>query len=172
MTDSDCYRAILGLRALRAYADEPVPDETLAAILEAARWTGSAKNRQHWSLIVVTDPGQQERLAACGDFTDPVRNAPVTIVLVQEPEGYEFDTGRMAQNIMLAADALGVATCPVTLHRDGDAAAVLGVPEGCRVRYAVAMGLPDTTAGPMSWGGRKPLEDVVHHDAYGSGTLR
>jgi len=31
----------------------------------------------------------------------------------------------MAQNIMLAADALGMATCPITLHQDGDAARVL-----------------------------------------------
>lgn len=164
---NDCYQAILKLRALRAYRKEPIPEATLTEILEAARWTGSAKNLQHWSFVVVADPGQKDRLATCGDFTTPMRDAPVAIALVQERGGYEFDTGRVAQNIMLAADALGVASCPVTLHRDGDAGEVLGLPPGARCRYAIALGLPDTSGGPMRWGGRKPLEKLVHADRYG-----
>jgi len=165
---TDRYNSILQLRALRAYRSEPVPEETLTKILEAARWTGSAKNLQNWSFIVVTDREQKERLAACGDFTTPMRDAPVTIALVQEPDGYEFDTGRVAQNIMLAADAVGVATCPVTLHREADAAEVLGIPDGTRCRYAIALGLPAEGGGAMKWGGRKPLDALVHHEHYGS----
>ncbi len=165
----DWYTSILRLRTRRAYADAPLPEETLTKILEAARWTGSAKNRQNWAFVVVTDPEQKERLAGCGDFTDPMRNAPVTIALVQEPEGYEFDTGRVAQNIMLAADALGVASCPLTLHRDADAAAVLNLPEGARCRYAIALGLPAPGgAKPGVPGGRKPLGALVHANRYGN----
>ncbi len=160
------YDSILRLRALRSYRDEPIPEETLEKILEAARWTGSAKNRQNWSFIVMRDPEQKARLAECGDFTTPMRNAPVAIALVQEPDGYEFDTGRVAQNIMLAADALGVATCPVTLHRDADAAVVLGLPPATRCRYAIAMGLPAEGEGAANWGGRKPLDTLVHTDRY------
>lgn len=165
----DRYTSILRLRAHRSYADEPLPAETLQQILEAARWTGSSKNRQNWAFVVVTDPAQRERLARCGDFTAPMRAAPVTIALVQEPEGYEFDTGRLAQNIMLAADALGVASCPLTLHRDNEAAAVLDLPEGARCRYAIALGLPGPRgAKPGVPGGRKPLASLVHHDRYGN----
>ncbi len=170
MDDNIRYQAVVGLRAMRSYADEPIPDEVLTAILEAARWTGSAKNQQQWAFVVVVDPDQRDRLAECGDFTDPMRNAPVTIALVQEPEGYEFDSGRVAQNIMLAADALGVASCPLTMHRDGDAARVLGLPEGARCRYVIALGLPAPGSGPMRWGGRKPLAELVHWDSYGAST--
>ena len=87
--------------------------------------------------------------------------------LVQEPGAYELDTGRMAQNIMLAADSLGMATCPITLHRDGDAARVLGLPPGWRCRYAIALGYPDPTARPKNFGGRKPIEEITHHDSFG-----
>lgn len=163
---NDRYEAILHLRAIRAYRGDVLTGDTITAILEAARWTGSSKNRQSWSFVVVTDHGQRERLAACGDFTDPIRNAPVTIALVQEPEGYEFDTGRLAQNIMLAADALGVATCPITLHREQDAASVLGLPAGARCRYAVTLGHAAPSAAPAKMGGRKPLDDLVHFDRY------
>lgn len=161
------YDRILRLRALRSYEDRPVSAAHVAQLLEAARWTGSSKNRQNWSFIVVDDPQQKEALAGAGDFTDPVRNAPMAIALVQEPEGYEFDTGRLAQNIMLAADALGLATCPITLHRDEVAAEVLGLPQGRRCRYAVSVGYPAESAAPGKMGGRKPVEELVHRNRYG-----
>lgn len=166
--DSSHYGAIVGLRAIRDYADRQLTDDDLSGILEAARWTGSSKNRQNWSWIVVQDPRQQARIAECGDFTVPVHNAPTTLCLVQEPEGYEFDTGRLAQNVMLAAAAIGVASCPITLHREHMAHDVLGLPEGARCRYAVTLGYPAPDAGPRRFGGRKPLEEMTHRDRYGS----
>ncbi|MDP3984223.1 MAG: nitroreductase family protein [Acidimicrobiia bacterium] len=167
--DPGLYRRILRLRAIRDYRSEPINDEHLEAVLEAGRWTGTAKNRQSWSVVVVRDPDQRERLAACGDFTDPVRRAPVTVVLVQEPDGYEFDMGRVAQNLMLAASAWGIATCPITLHRSEDAAAVLGLTEGRRSRYAISMGYPADGAAAGRMGGRKPTSEFIHYDRYSIG---
>jgi len=162
------YRAVLTLRAVRAYSDEPLAGDTINAILEAARWTGSSKNRQLWSFIVIDDHDQRTRLASAGDFTTPVLAAPVVIAVVQEPEGYEFDTGRVAQNIMLAADALGVASCPVTLHREDEAADVLGLGPGARCRYAVTLGYPAPDDRPAVRGGRKPLGELTHRNTYGA----
>lgn len=161
------YSQLLRLRAVREYRDQPLSEDDLTAILEAGRWTGSAKNQQHWSFVVVTDPAQRSRLATCGDYTGPIEAAPCVVALIQEPRGYEFDTGRVAQNMMLAAAALGVASCPVTLHRDAESAAVLDLPEGRRCRYAVALGYPGPSSQPARLGGRKPLDDLVHHDRYG-----
>jgi len=163
---ASCYQRILGLRAIRSYDSRQLSTEDLDAILEAARWTGSSKNRQSWAFIVIQDPGQRDRLAACGDFTDPVRNAPTTIAIVQEPGGYEFDSGRVAQNMMLAADAIGVGSCPVTLHRETDAVGVLGLGDGRRCRYAVTFGYPAADAAPARFGGRKPRSELVHRERY------
>ena len=163
---SATYERILGLRAIRQFQNHPVDPSDLGRLLEAARWTGSSKNRQNWSVVVVQDREQVERLAACGDFTGPLSAAPVALALVEEPETYEFDTGRMAQNIMLAADALGMATCPITLHRDPDAARVLDLPPGWRCRYAIALGYPAPSARPARFGGRKPLDEITHRDSF------
>lgn len=163
----DTYNEILRLRALRSYENRPVSPDHVDQLIEAARWTGSSKNLQNWSFIVVDDPQQVVALAGAGDFTDPMRDAPLTIALIQEPAGYEFDTGRLAQNIMLAADALGLASCPITLHRDEVAAEVLGLPEDRRCRYAVAVGYPSDSAAPKNFGGRKPVEELLHHNRYG-----
>lgn len=162
----DIYDFILRLRAIRSFQDRPLAEADLNAILEAARWTGSSKNRQNWSFVAVTGRDRLEELAKCGDFTDPVRASAATVVIVQEPEGYEFDSGRAAQNIMLAAKALEVASCPITLHREEDARRTLEVPEGRHTRYAVALGYPTESASAAHRGGRKPLEAVVHRERY------
>ena len=108
-----------------------------------------------------TDPERTQRLADHGDFTQPIRDSVATIVLVKEPGGNDFDIGRAAQNMMLAAKAIGVASCPITLHRERAAAAFLGIPEGASARYAVALGYPVDGAQPRRFGGRKPAADVV-----------
>lgn len=162
----ELYRMILRLRAIRGYKPEPVEEPDLLAVLEAGRWTGTSKNRQDWSVVVIRDPSQRDLVAACGDFTDPIRRAPVALVLVQESQHYEFDVGRVAQNMMLAASALGIASCPITLHRSEEARQVLGVPAGKKTRYAIALGYPADHAGPARRGGRKPVTSFVHQERY------
>ncbi|MPZ52742.1 MAG: hypothetical protein GEU79_08410 [Acidimicrobiia bacterium] len=163
---NDTYGFIIGLRALRDYQDRPLKDEDLDAILEIARWTGSSKNKQDWSFVILTGPDQLEAIAQAGDFTDPVRASAATVVVVQEPGGNEFDSGRVAQNMMLAAASIGVASCPITLHREEVARRTLGLPDDRRARYAVAFGYPTENAAPRKFGGRKPMSDVVHHGGY------
>ena len=166
MSTNDSYDRILGLRALRSFRADPLTDDDLERLLDAARWTGSSKNLQNWSFVVV-DGDQKDRLAECGDFTDPLRRAPIAIALVEEPGGYEFDTGRVAQNLMLAADAIGIASCPITLHREESVATVLGLPEGARCRYAIALGYPADDAAPARFGGRKPMDEVAYRNRHG-----
>ena len=79
--------------------------------------------------------------------------------------------GRASQNMMLAAAALGVGSCPITLHREEDAKRVLGVPDDHGCRYVIALGYPDTDAesrgrqgSPL--GGRQPLADLVRQDRF------
>lgn len=163
---NDKYEFVIGLRAIRDYKPDPLTEEDLEAILEAGRWTGSSKNRQSWTFIAITDPKRLDGLSEHGDFTQPIRDAAAAIVLVQEPDGNMFDIGRAAQNMMLAAKAIGVASCPITLHRQEDAAAFLGVPDGAVARYAVALGYPSEDAKPRNFGGRKDAGEVVKRDAY------
>ena len=163
---ADTYDFIVNLRAIRDYEPEPLSEQDLEAILEAGRWTGSSKNRQDWTFVAITNAERLKQLAEHGDFTQPVRDSAATIVLVQEPDGYEFDMGRAAQNMMLAAKAIGVASCPITLHRDSDAREFLGAPADTVTRYAVALGYPSNDAEPRKFGGRKPAEQVIRSEQY------
>jgi nitroreductase len=162
---SESYDLIMKLRAIRDFRSDPISEDDLGAILEAARWTGSSKNRQDWSFIVVTGDRLQE-LAEHGDFTDPIRRSAATIVLVKEEGGNMFDIGRAAQNIMLAAKAIGVASCPITLHRPADARDFLGARSGTETRYAVALGYPADHISPSRFGGRKPGAEIIRREQY------
>lgn len=50
-------------RSIRRYHPEPVADDTLLALLDAARWAPSAHNRQPWRFIVIQPGEQRARLA-------------------------------------------------------------------------------------------------------------
>ena len=169
MSAGAIYQHTLGLRVTRAYRDEPLSAEHLNAILDAGRWTGSSKNVQGWMFIVVTDSAELERVASAGTFTDPLRGAAAGIALVSTPEGNDFDIGRTAQNMMLAADALGVGSCPITLHDAERSAEVLGLPAGHRCRWVISLGYPDEEREALARqkrrdagiGGRKPMDEIV-----------
>jgi len=170
----ETYDQVLGLRVVRAYTDQAIPEQEMAAILEAARWTGSSKNVQGWEFVVV-EGDQLSVLATAGSFTDPIRNSTAAIALVQTPDGNPFDIGRAAQNVMLAAAARGIGSCPITLHDDDRSAEVLGLPTGFSCRYAISLGYPSEEgesrlrearrAGGMR--GRKAIAELTHYQRYG-----
>jgi nitroreductase len=167
--DDSAYRTIKGLRAVRHYQPRPLAPEDLAAILEAGRWTGSSKNVQGWVFVVCEEVADREALATAGDYTDPIRNAAAAVALVKTAAGNDFDIGRAAQNLMLAATTRGVASCPVTLHHTDTARSVLGLGPDEECRYAIALGYPDREADAAAranrrrsgLGGRRPAETVI-----------
>src|SRR3979409_2653471 len=82
------------LRAVREFQRKPVPEEIVQDILEVARWSGSASNRQFGEVIVVRKPETLRALAALGGYVGHLRAAPLGMVLVMPgewPEGETFD---------------------------------------------------------------------------------
>lgn len=109
---------VASLRATRWFADTPVPTREIVRALEAARWTGSARNRQPWRFVVVRDGALRERLSLLGGYAAHLATAPVAVLLAVDHatggEDAEFDAGRAAQSLMLAAHGLGLGSCPVS----------------------------------------------------------
>ena len=72
----DTFEAIRTLRAVRAFRDEPVPDEIVRRIVEAGRLTASATNRQPWHFIVVRDKDMLRQLGALMSTPAPISRRP------------------------------------------------------------------------------------------------
>ena len=176
---NDIYRTILGKRDTRAFSDRPISQETLARLIQAARMAGSAKAAQPVRLVVVQKQEQKDRLAECGNFTPHVRTCQAAVVFVLVPEAGvvgapfaifrgPFDAGRAAQNLMLAAWAEGIASCPASMHNAEAAADVLGLPPGHVVANVIALGYPADSGDPVTGTRpRLPTDEYVFFDRWG-----
>ena len=161
----DATRAIRTKRDTRSYTDQPVDPEVLDRVVDAARMAGSAKNIQPIRVIVVTDPGTKEALKAGGDYAAWIDRAPVLVVFTVAADAGPrrlFDIGRHAQNLMVAANAEGLTSCPVTLHHENEVRRILGVPDGVETPMLVSLGWPDSLEPPAGIAGpRVPLSDYA-----------
>ncbi len=179
----DLMQAIKERRSVRKFKADPVSEDLINAVLEAGRWAPSWANTQCWRFVVVRDSEIKESLAETKGKGNPageaIRNAPVTIVICGElnQSGYfkgeaptdkgdwfMFDTALAAQNMMLAAHALGLGTVAVGLFDASKAAEILGVPSNIAVVLILPMGYPDEQpAAPR----RKEFSEIVYRDRYG-----
>jgi nitroreductase len=158
-----------GLRAVREYTPEPVPEPVLQEILEVGRWTSTGGNRQPHEVLIVRDPGVRQKFAEWG--AKPAAPAAVALLIVTATEGAAFDEGRVAERLALAAKACGLGSCIATLKNEGpDAAkALLGIPAERRARTLVTIGHTDVEARralPKHPQARKPMDEFVHWDHF------
>ena len=163
-----------GLRAVRHFRPEPVPQQVVDDVLEVARWSGSARNVQPWEFVVIRHRGTLEALASLEGYAGHMAGAAIGIVLVMAGEHEEqetYDEGRLSERIMLAAAAHGVGSSIGWFSGGGRAAAktLLGIPQQRLVRTAISLGNPDeearskrNRAGPA----RKPMADLLHEEKY------
>ncbi len=164
----DAYEAIITKRDTREYDPRPVESEHLERLLQAARMAGSSKNAQPIRLVVVRDQAQKEALAACGDFTTHLPGSPLVIVVVREEGSRPFDAGRTAQNMMVAANALGIASCPVGIQHDDAARKALDLPGDQIVAMAITFGYPKGGGRPRGRGDRRlDLGEFVSYERWG-----
>src|SRR6202165_2187525 len=106
-------RLMRSLRAVRQFRQEPIPQEVIDALLEVARWTGTAGNRQHWELVVIREKKTLQALAQCEGYAHHLAGAALGIVLVMGggpglDDQETYDEGRLSERLMLAALAFGV----------------------------------------------------------------
>uniref|UniRef100_UPI003F491A3B nitroreductase family protein n=1 Tax=Nonomuraea bangladeshensis TaxID=404385 RepID=UPI003F491A3B len=161
---------ITSLRATRSFTRAPVTRAQVTLVLEAARWAGSARNRQPWRFVVVRDRALLCELSRLGAYAGHLAVAPVAVLLAVDAtlstEDAEFDAGRAAQNLMLAAHTLGLGSCPASFFPAPNARAattLAGLREPWRIRTGISLGHPasppeGTLAIPR---GRWPLNDLV-----------
>jgi len=161
----DAYRCIITKRDTRVYADKPIPPDALRRILQAGRMAGSAKNSQLWRFVLLQDRARREELATCGQFSGHLPKAAAAVAIVMPKGGYDLDAGRAAQNMMLAAHAQGIASCPVSMHDQDCARRVLGLPEEHRIPIVIVFGYPPAAA-PAPGVPRVSLDELVHHERW------
>ena len=171
---ADRISFLRGLRAVRQFRPEPVPEAAVADILQVVRWSGSASNQQPWEVVLVEEPETLRALAGLEGFAKHLAGAPLAVVLVmanQRPEQDTYDEGRLSERIMLAADAHGLASA-IGWFKDAasdEAKRILGVPSERLLRTIMSVGVADRQAYAQRQRPaqpRKPLAEIVHTERW------
>ena len=164
-TDSvnQVIETILARRSVRKYKPQPVEREKMQTIVECGVNAPNAMNRQPWEIRVVDNPDfingvtelykkEQPKVAEDPNFKNMFRNAPTVVFVGRDVQSgsAEFDCGLLSENMMLAAQSMGIGSCclgsPAAFMRSPAAAEYLkqlGFSEGYELLYCIAFGYPD-----------------------------
>jgi len=170
----DIYEVIRNRVSTRAYLPEPVEDEKLERILEAARLAPSGKNGQPWTFIVIKDDETRERLVPACKNQKFIAEAPVIVAVCGREElayqnmgGYwnslPVDIGIAVEHLMLAAEAEGLGTCWIGAFMEEDVREILGVPDDVKILALTPVGYPATE---KVFRKRKPLDEIVMREKW------
>ena len=163
--------AIYSRRSVRAYSDQPVDRATVEALLKAATQAPSSMNEQPWAFVIVQDPRQltlwSERIkgyvfqrlqpdSPLTKYRDMLASpdyhvfhrAGTLIIICARPGAHngEEDCSLAAQNLMLAAHAMGLGTCPIGFARPwlnrAKSKRELAIPATYKMVFPVIVGYP------------------------------
>jgi nitroreductase len=139
----DAFEAIQKRESVRSYESTPVPKESLAKLLEAARIAPSANNTQPWHFIVVTDSEKKKELSK-GLFAKFLAETPVVIVACGDtkasPDWCVIDVAIAVENMVLAATGEGLGTCWVGSFDEDQVRGLLRIPRNFKIIVLLAVG--------------------------------
>lgn len=173
------FREVVRKRFMcRAFEDRDVPEEKVEAILDAARRFPSAGHTQPQEFVVIRDRGVKEALGRAALDQMFLADAPVVIAVVSDTNrsaarygrrGVEFysilDGGFASMLVLLAAVDEGLGATFVAAFDDDAVGAVLGLPRYVRPIGLIGIGYCARTPSRHP---RRPREEIVHLDRYGS----
>ncbi len=159
--------------SVRAYKSDPVEDEKLQAVLEAARLAPTAANRQPFRILVVRTEGHREELLQIYGRQWFVEAPIVLCVCGVQAEAWmrnhdgksyvDVDAAIVMDHIVLAATSLGLGTCWIAAFDPEAAQDVFKLPRGVTPMIVTPLGYPDSQPGPKR---RKELSAIVKYDHW------
>ena len=188
----DVLDTIKSRRSIRHYAADPVSEDTVNQLLEAANWAPSWGNTQCWRFIVIREAATRgkiaemlQRIMVDGDWVEnaamaAIKQAPVLVIFCAElhkagyrhdgtaltPKAeswYIFDVALAMQNLCLAATGLGLGTVIVGGFDTTKVEKILGIPDSFTVVSMTPIGVP---ASPGQVSPRKKTKDLTYYETF------
>ena len=168
----DLFELLHTRQSIRLYTDQPVEEDKLQRILQAAAQAPSAGNRQAYEIYLVRDQGLRQQLVQAAGEQEFLAQAPVVLAFCTHPA---LNAERYAQRgealyavqdaaiactcAMLAATAEGLGSVWVGAFDEQEVSRILGLPPGQRPVSLLPIGYPGEIPARRD---RRPLEDLVH----------
>lgn len=161
-------------KSVRQFTDEPVSQEHIETMLKAAMAAPTAVNYQPWRFVVITERARLDAMAEVLPYAKMLKQAPLAIVVCGETTWFEGrentywqqDCSAATQNILLAAEALGLGAVWTGVYPNMDLARplaeFLGLPGTVQPLCCIPIGHHDGTTQPKDkW---KP--ENIHYERW------
>ena len=189
---NETIRLLMERKSVRQFVQEPMPEEDVRTILEAAVQAPTAGNKSLWTAIRVTDPQKKKELAVSCDNQPFIATAPLVVVFcadykrwfdlyktldlgeeLRTPAQGDFllaaaDTIIAAHASVVAADALGYGSCYIgdIIENCDTQRAILGLPEYVKPVCMAVYGRPTQGQIERKKPARFALDELVHENTY------
>ncbi|MBM7624993.1 nitroreductase family protein [Sporohalobacter salinus] len=165
-------------RSIRRYLDKSVSNELIEKIINAARFTPSAHNKQPWKFIVTRDDQKLKELSESSNYASFLSSAPVAIIVCadyknsqqREAANEHFveyfciqDTAAAIQNILLAAHGLGLGTCWIGDYSEEQLSEMFDIQEPYYPVGIISLGFTDKNPATPK---RKSLDEVLCYEKF------
>lgn len=186
--------AMFTQRAIRRLRPDPVSDEDLKTVMDAASKAPSSRNQQTARFLVVRDPDRIRRFGELyreawwakrpagwtpegvpeGDLhlsamrlADAMKDAPLVVLAVSATRGQANSVLPAVQNLMLAARALGIGSVLTTLHPTvaDRIHELFKIPPEAEVHCCIPLGYPEGRFGTTS---RHPTSETTYFEEWGN----
>jgi len=168
----DVSAAISQRSSVRAYKTTEVEEDKLKRVLEAARLSPSASNRQEWKFVVIRNKDARKKLAKAAFGQSFIEEAPVVIVACGTESKAMLGCGQPTHTVdvsiacaymILQAHELGLGTCWIGAFREDETKKILSIPEHVRVVAMTPLGYPNQLPSKKL---RKSLDQIVCYEKY------
>ncbi len=164
-------------RSTKSFLTRPVPREALLELVEAARYSPSAKNSNSWHFVVITERNILNRLSETHPHCRWLTSAQAGIAIVNDPSSTQYwleDCCVAAYSIWLEATDQGLGVAWGAMYQSDNSSEsdrrqkfvrdVLSIPDSLCVPIVLAVGYPDAT--PLPDKKRPSLEQVIYWERY------
>ncbi|KAL4738371.1 Nitroreductase-like protein [Aspergillus similis] len=183
---------ILEHRSIRSFLPTPLPLGTLQTLVAAGQSASTFSMLQTWSVVAIQDPQHKDAVARISGNQDLIRQAPLFLIFCADLHRLAnviakyrtagkplekidmllagvVDASIAAENVAIAAEALGLGICMVGGVRNNaeNLVELLHLPERTFGVVGLAVGYPDPAA-HEDIKPRLPMREVLHHETWES----
>lgn len=170
----EALEAIKSVKSVSKFKPDPVPEQKVQAIVNAARFAPSAENLQPWKFIIVSDEDTKRKLAGACTNSKHMADAPLVMVACARLDeavamvggymnSYPVDLGMALANVTVAATSEGLGTSWIFAFNEEKVKSFLNIPADAHVVGLTPLGIPEAYEAPA---GRKHLSEILSYNAY------
>lgn len=154
-------------RSIRNFLHKPIPPNIIKELIDCARFAPTAKNIQPWEFVVITKKEILEEIASLAENGRFIKDCYCCIAVFCRQTKYYLEDGCAAtQNILLAAEDSGLASCWVAGDKKpycAQVAELLAVPQEFKLVSLIPLGYTEAKRDSVA---KRSLEEMIHWDKF------